>query len=512
MLAGWALLWRFGRAFVFEGPAAIEGYGWAGYVANAWMVTNGVDVCYDRFRLPLHGWMLGSAGEALGSYADGGVVVASLSMGLVVVAAAVTGRALSGPWAGGLAAALLPLVPHNADAARWANSYPTQAALGGAALALAVACARWPRASLALAGGIAGGLAWGVDGRAGLMAVAALALLPLALLERPRATTLAMPLLFALGLSLGPWSAAYLHVGDEPLPTLVEKVEFQRGVALRWTAQRHDDALEAACQDEPSGELPSLAALQRPCAAEMLRHNVEQVLPWHVPLGGALTLGLAGLVLLPGRQGWRGTARAAAFLVACGLPLLAELLWVPLPDRYVVPRAVVLAVLAPAGLGRLAGTLGRAGGWLMGPAAIGLLVYAWIEDPTERWRDTALQESRAAAARSQATADALAALSAEPAPLLDCSDHFVATALLPRLTAPWPPQLRVFDGAACVAWLDLAPAGALISVDPNRPVPLHRSRPGAGQVRFEPSLMTARGWAVVARRPTVELWRKAPPP
>jgi len=511
-MAGWALLWRFGRAFVFEGPTAIEGYGWAGYVANAWMVTHGVDVGYDRFRLPLHGWMLGTVGEALGSYADGGVVVASLSMGVVVLAAALAGRALSGPWAGGLSAALLPLVPLNADAARWANNYPTQAALGGAALALAVACARWPRAGLALAGGVAGGLAWGVDGRAGLMALTALALVPLALLERPRATTLALPLLFALGLSLGPWSAARLHVGDEPLPTLVEKVEFQRGVALRWTTQRHDDALEAACEGEPPGELPSLAALERPCATEMLRHNVERVLPRHVPLGGALTLGLAGLVLLPGRQGWRGSARSAAWLAVCGLPLLAELLWVPLPDRYVVPRAVVLAVLAPAGLGRLAGSLGRVGGWLVGPAAIALLVYAWVADPAERWRDTALQESRAAAARSQATADALDALSAEPAPLLDCSDHFVATALLPRLTAPWPPQLRVLDGAACAAWLDVAPAGALISVDPNRPVALHRSRPGAGKVRFEPSWLTARGWVPVAQRPTVALWRKSPAP
>ena len=63
--------------------------------------------------------------------------------------------------------------------------------------------------------------------------------------------------------------------------------------------------------------------------------------------------------------------------------------------------------------------------------------------------------------------------------------------------------------AACGAeGLHIAPAGALLSIDPNRPIALHRSRPGAGKVRFEPSLMAARGWAPVAQRKTVELWRK----
>ena len=134
----------------------------------------------------------------------------------------------------------------------------------------------------------------------------------------------------------------------------------------------------------------------------------------------------------------------------------------------------------------------------MGPEAVALFVYAWVADPAEPWRDTALQESRAAAARSQATADALAALAATPGPRLDGSDHFAASALLPRLTAPWPPQLRVFDGAVCVARLDIAPAGALISVGPNRSVVLHRSRAGARPVRFESSWLTARGWSRVA--------------
>lgn len=508
LVVGWVLLWLFGRAFVFEGPTAIEGYGWPGYVNNAWMVVTGVDVGYDSFRFPLHGWMLGTAGEAMDSYAAGGVLVASVCMVLVVAAAGVAGRALSGPWAGGLAAALVPLVPHNSDAARWANNYPSQAAFGGAAVALALACARWPRAGLALLGGVVGGIAWGIDGRAGLMALSAAALVLLAVVERPKASTIALPLLFAVGLAIGPWSVWELNVSSDPLPTLVQKVEFQRRVALRWSRQANDDEMEDACADERAKELPSIAGLQRPCAREMLRYNREYVMPRHLPLGGPVTLVLAALVLLPGRQGWRGSLRGAGWLAVAGAPLVAEMLWVPLPDRYVVPRAVLLAVLAPAGLGRLVATFGRAGAAMMGPAAVGVFVWAWVEDPAQRGRHTALQESRLGAGRSQITADVLQALTERPAPFLDCSEHFISTALLPRLTSPWPPHLRMHDASRCAAWLEIAEPGALVAVDPSRQVRMLRNRANPRQVRLEPSWLQAEGWEPVVQRETVQLWRR----
>ena len=114
MLAGWALLWRYGSAFVLEGPAAVEGYGWPGYLNNAWMVFHRQDVGFDRFRLPLHGWLVGAAGEPLGSYVDGAVVVSSVSMGLAVAAAALAApaRPWAGPWP-----RRCPAAPYSADAA-----------------------------------------------------------------------------------------------------------------------------------------------------------------------------------------------------------------------------------------------------------------------------------------------------------------------------------------------------------------------------------------------------------
>ena len=61
VVLGWLWLWLAGRAFVLDGR--MEGYGWSGYVMNAWSIQRRAVESYDYFRAPLHGWLLGGMGE-----------------------------------------------------------------------------------------------------------------------------------------------------------------------------------------------------------------------------------------------------------------------------------------------------------------------------------------------------------------------------------------------------------------------------------------------------------------
>ncbi len=508
VLTGWALCWRFGAAFVFEAPTRFFGYGWPGYVNNAWMVVHRQDLGYDGFRKPLHGLILGGAGELLGRYDHGAILVGSLAVGLLVLAAGVGARALSGPWAGAVAAASLPLVPHNVDAVRWANNYPLLGACAGACLALCLCAARWPSALLGLAAGVAGGLAWGVDGRGALMATAAGALLPLGLLKRRDLQGWLMPLFFVLGMGVGPLSERILALPGAPHLALQEGLAFQREVALRWSTQVRDPALEAACGAEPPHELPSFEALQRPCAQQMMRYNLEKILPRHLPFGVVWTGWLSLLVLLPGRQGWRGSLRGLAFCGVALLPLLLEARWVPLPDRYVVPRAMLLAVLAPAGLLRLVGSLGKGGPWLAGPVAVAAFVWVWATDPSLRREPTTLDLNHYFAMRERSIAAVQAALKDQPAPFIDCSEHYVATALLPRITSEAPPLLRVQEADRCLSYIATAPVGALFAADANIRLRQRARTTLGGPVSFDAARMQASGWQAELSEETFQLWRR----
>lgn len=513
VVVGWALLWWHGRAFVFEGPAAVEGYGWPGYLNNAWMVANRQDVGYDLFRLPLHGAVVGGLGELLGSTVSAAVAVASLGMGLAVVAAALLGATLSGPWAGGAAAVLLVLVSHNTDAARWANSYPLQAGLGGAALALGALSARHPRLGSAVAGGVLGCLAAAVDGRAGLLALGAACLSVLALVEAPRWRTALVPAAFALGLALSPGVTAALDVTGGALPPLHEKVEFQRGVALRWASMARDRsgqpdrALQAACAGQPSLERPSLEALQRPCAREMARYNLQSVLPRHAPAGVVVTLVLGLGLLLPGRQGWRGSLRGLGVLAVALVPLALELRWVPLPDRYVVPRAVLLAVLAPAGAARAAATLpGRFRLGMGAAACLGLVAWGVWGDPSGRHAPTALQQSTHLA--EQRAAIAAVQASWDGGPLLDCSAQYVQTALLPAVLGPRPPLLRLEEGSRCLDWVAQAPVGGWLLADRKHDLRVHAPGSRPRTLRLDAALLESAGWEIVVEQPHFQAWRR----
>ena len=316
-----------------------------------------------------------------------------------------------------------------------------------------------------------------------------------------------------MGLGVSPALTAALDVTDGALPPLHEKVEFQRGVALRWASMardqhgRPDRQLREACAGQPELERPSVEALSRPCAQQMARHNWEAVLPRHLPLGNGLTLGLGLLLVLPGRQGWRGSLRGAGFLAVALVPVALEARWVPFPDRYLVPRCVLWAVLAPAGVARLASLVpGSWGPRLAGAACVALVAWTGVADPTGRTGETALQQG-AHGEEQRAAIQAVQALH-DGAPLLDCSGQYVQTALLPAVLGSSPPLLRLAEGSRCVDWLAEAPGGAWLLADEGQALRVHREGGPPRTVRLDAAWLEAERWERVAERKHFQVWRR----
>ena len=508
---GLVLLWLFGGAFVFDGR--LRGYQWPEYVANAWMVTHGVDVGYDRFRSAGPAWILGQLGEAMGSYPDAAVLLGSMSMAACVGAAALSGRALAGPWAGGLAAACLPLVRCFAQAARWATYYPMQAAGTGLALAFGLATAAWPHPVLALVAGLAASLAWSVDQR-GMIAVLPAAALVLFGLFGPGTRLrrgLCLPL-FALGLSAWPLAEPLLWQGRGGELALVDKVGVQQDVTLRWIRNSGDDALIAACIQEPPSRMLTLGAFDEPCALAQLTHNRDHTLPGALPFGlGLSALGLA-LSLLPGRRGWRGTAASALSLGAVASALLLLAAWTPLPQRYLLQLAVPAALVAPVGLARLVGSLplGRARTALLGISTLLLGLWAWRADPSDRRALDA--EERNPAYEDWYTAYRWVEAQLQEGDLfIDCADHHIGIQLLPRIHSPGSPVLTLKDDAQCRPWIQGPPTRggrALVLVSPGLAVHVaHRQT----TVDLAELVAATPGWQRVAAHGALVLWQWSPP-
>ena len=184
------------------------------------------------------------------------------------------------------------------------------------------------------------------------------------------------------------------------------------------------------------------------------------------------------------------------------------MLWVPLPHRYVVPRAVILAVLGPVGLARLVAT---AGGWArfaVGPAAAALLVWAWTTDSAQRQWWLQHFEDGHNRQRQEAIRHVQRELGAAPGPLLDCSAQYVQTALLPELLGPEPPLLRVRDAERCLTWVRSAPAGAWLAADANQELRVLQRSTAPGMARFDAAVLEPAGWTRVVDAETFQLWRR----
>jgi len=506
---GWLWLWLAGQAFVLDGR--MEGYGWSGYVRNAWSVHRGMSESYDYFRAPLHGWLLGGLGEGLGSYADAAILLSSLCVAGMVLSAGLIGRAMVGPWVGGLAAAALPLTANTAHAARWANSYPVIAVTTGGSLAAALLLARSPHPALALLTGALTGLAWAADGR-GLVAIPpAVFLMLLAVWSVKGRQRWLIPAALAVGLLAGPGVKVAVDWDSTAVPSTAEKVTAQRGVVHRWIHQSADDDLMAACGALPTEALLTRAYLSDPCAAAMVRYNHDRKIPRHLPLGGLAAFGV--LAMLPGGRGWRGVGEGGGVLVAvCGLLTLATL--TPLADRYLLQFAVLLTVLAPVGVGRLLHTLApaRARPWLSAAAMLAMGAWAWQTDPTGRHMPTALQSNQEKS-RMEDFRQTLRDHVGPQTPFLDCSNQHIALSMLPRIPQAGFlflnfPILRTDDAAACLFWISEPPSPrALIAVDRQRMLRAGRSR-DSEKVLLSAVLEDSGAWAVRLSEGSVEVWEQ----
>lgn len=483
---GALILWWDGQAFVLDGR--MDGYSWHSYANLAWYVARRMSEQYDTFRGILHGGLLGHLGEVMGSYANASILIASCCGGLMVASAGLAARALAGPWAGGLAAAIVPLTANTAHCVRWANSYPLLAATTGAAWALAVAAARWNSRVLSGLAGLGAGLAWATDPR-GLIAIAAA--LPLIILTRSARCVV----VFLLALLSMPivrrffaWPS-HLEKGTETM------LSIQREVVERWVAHSRVSPLQDACEGV---EVLTAAAVFGACGMEMLQLNLARLLPFS-PLGGMLTAAGLLLLLLPGHQRWLRLVAAGSGLVGLG----AVAVLTPMVDRYLLQFVVPVTALAAAGL------LHWTHRWLPISAAGALCLgaFVWQADPAERDLPTALQRHHEKQLYAIA-AEVVAARVTEDDVLLDCSGYQVAMAMLPRIPHDVVPYLsrplpRQVNGAFCLSWIRSRPRRDGLSY-----IAIHAERGawvGNEQVDLVKPLLEA-GWSLSWQKERFQLW------
>ncbi|MCK6522229.1 hypothetical protein L6R49_12405 [Myxococcota bacterium] len=507
-------LWWMGRAWVLDG--SFVGYRWPDYVAEAMLVAARQTNLYDPFRQPLHGALLAGLGEALGRYSDAAVLISSAATLALVLAAALAGRALGGPWAGGLAALTLPWTHTAAWMSRWANSYALLSGLSGLSLGLAVAAARWPGLLFAAGAGLAGGLAWGVDARGLLFAPAAAGLVLLGATAPGLGwRRWLMPPLFALGLAVGPWSVEALGQSEQHAMSAAEKLHHQRGVVHRWVQIAPRAEVISACASMTQDQLLTREYLSTPCAKAVLRHNLEDQLPGQAPFGRFTALALI-FALLPGGRGLRGSLEGLLSVLAPAAAIVAFALITPLPERYLAPMGLPLALAVPLALGRLAALApSRAQTGLA--AALTLLAagFAWISDPASRHKPSPEQLDPQYGRWTRAAAGVTARLEPDE-PYLDCSLHYVDLAMLPerRHELPWmntgTPSMNDDHTKACLAWIQ-AGVGA-VSVDRSLTVEYAPVRGGPKRRVDLGAILEAHGsWSQVWSFGDFELWRGGAP-
>jgi hypothetical protein len=465
ILVGALFLWWLGGAGVLDG--GVEGYRWPDFLHAAWAVEAGRPELIGSFRTPIYGWLVSLVTGPL-TLPNAALVIAMISGWALLLGAALLGRGLAGPWAGGVSAACAPWVATVADASRWATPYPLLAA--GTGLGLGLAALSWRgrpglAAGLGLLAGLASGLAWGFDERGLAFAPACVLLLLIGLRREPRwwLRLLALPL-FALGLSTGPALNAAV-APDRSMMPVEERQARQRSVAQRWIDHSGDARLQQACAAH--GDLllqPGI--LETPCASATLAHNLGRQLPGQLPFGLGLTLLTLPLVLLPDRRGWRGTVAAAGGLGLALAAMAALGTLTVLPERYLIQLAVPLGVLAPVGLAkgcRLAPE--RIGRWLVPLALLGVALLVWVLDLGDRHRSSELRRNGHYAAWLEAGELARARL--RPGDLFqDCSQHYVDLQLQPsdhldaeRGFMSGAPGLDPDTSALCRLWIRQPPLG-----------------------------------------------------
>ena len=439
-------LWYRGRAFVpMDWPA---GFDWERYLRETWAYLH-PGTMNSTWLEPLYPYLLAMLGPYLG-WSWAGMVISSVALVMVVLGAALLGRALAGPWVGGVAAIAIPLTPQLAAASRWVNLYPLLSGTTALGLAGVVGLARWRTWPWALLGGVGTGLAWAIDGRTvTLLPGFVLLALTGAVMAGSRLRSALLFALFAAGLALGPLLQAELRV--VPREKTAEVAEILRGIELSKLRNSPDPALRAACANEPSAVI-SVTGLLQPCASALQADNqtrVDEGLPW----GLFLSLLALPFALLPGRGGRHQSWVAMLALVPFVGMTVAMSRWIIVTPRYMMQIAAPAAVILPLAAVQLWATLVRHGWWtrlsMVGP--VGALGWLWSGGP---------QHTAVPPLESSSTYQMMAPIvrmidstMESDAVMLDCSESHVEVAVLPRSLHGGERNHEGHDWERCASWL-----------------------------------------------------------
>jgi hypothetical protein len=503
LLGGWVLLWLRGGLFVLDGT--VQGYHWPEWLHNSWHVVHGRWDRMSGFRKPLHGYLQGMLGEAIG-YDDAAIVVSSVS-GLVMVAAAgLLGRVLGGPAAGGLAAFSLGAVPLVANSVHWGNGYPLLAATTGAALASAVLLAARPsRSALALVTlSHIGVLA--TEDRGVLVMPWLLAMSALAWRKSPAIPRFAW-VVAAVAIGAIPPTIDYGLGHRAPFALTAEgKRKAQQEVVVRWLRIEPAPTLVETCKTIRQEETLVPAFFTTPCARAVLQYNSQTIAPKATffsasALAAALLVWTAG----PGRRRrklvWAGVGTGGVAWLVFGAAT-------PMPHRYILQFTVPLAVLVPVALGRIGQLAGRGWrGWGLATTLCAVaLGFGWRADPHDRngpWQRTRGDWSEAAWAQQAALVEQH--VPADEA-VLDCADHGINSALLPaHVTGPAP--FLSPNAGFCIDWV----------TDPTRFGAARRwvvvsttealfDKGKRQRVRLDTEVARTDGWSKVDGSGDIQLW------
>lgn len=439
-------LWYLGRAFVpMDWPG---GFDWERYLRETWAYLH-PGTMNSTWLEPLYPYVLGNLGPHLG-WAWAGMLISSVAAIMVVMGAALLGRALGGPWVGAVAAISIPLTPQLAAASRWVNLYPLLSGTTALGLAGVVGLARWRTWPWAVLGGLGTGLAWAIDGRT-VTLVPGFALIALtgALGIGSRLRGSIMMVVFLLGLAVGPLLQSGLRV--IPREGTAQVAEILRGIELSKLRNSPNAALQAACMNEPS-TVVSLPGLLQPCASALQADNAERVdegLPW----GLGLTLWLLPLALLPGNGGRRQSWVAVLALIPfVGMTVIMSR-WIIVTPRYMMQIAAPAAVVGPLALAQLWRTVIRhpkAVRWAP-LAPIGLA--AWLLTGGPQHERLPLLESSSTYRMMAPLMSTIETDMAPDAVMLDCSESHIEVAVLPRVLHGGARNHEGHDWVRCADWL-----------------------------------------------------------